>query len=191
MFNGFRPRHHPTFFVWFPSWQGTLFLWFLSLVVLWFLSWRGFLFLVLWFPLFQQHAKAEARRGWDATDPPQIHDRAGDAWARSDSGIVTRSPAAKDPDLTSGLRGFNPGRARFQGNCVCLFFACLLLACCLLVACVLFVFCSFSSRGAKLGSRAERHRYVSCFRYASVTFPLCFRYVSVVRLPVAPARGKC
>ena len=81
-------------------------------------------------------------------------------------------------------------------------FACCLLACCLL----LFVFClfvaSFSSREEKLRSRAERHRYVSCFRYisgtlplrfryVSVTFPLRFCYVSVVRLPVAPARGKC
>ena len=68
-------------------------------------------------------------------DSSQIRDCTGDTRARSDSDIVMRSPAAKDPDLTSGLRGFNPGRARFQGNCVCL----LLLACCLLLF-VLLVF---------------------------------------------------
>ena len=54
-------------------------------------------------------------------DSSQIRDCAGDTRARSDSDIVMRSPAAKDPDLTSWLRGFNPRRARFQGNCVCLF----------------------------------------------------------------------
>ena len=138
----------------------------------------------------QQQARAEERRGWDATDSPQNHDCAGDASARSDGGTAMHSPAAKDPDLTSGLREFNPGRARFQGSCVCLFFACLLLACCLLVACLLLACCllllvfyllfvSPSSREAKLRSRAERHRYASCFRYVSVTFPLRFRYVSV------------
>ena len=143
-----------------------------------------------WSPLLQQQARAEARRGWDATDSPQFHDCAGDAEARGDCGIVMRIPAAKDPDLTSGLRGFNPWRLRFQGNCVCLFFVCLLLACCLLVACFclfvvccLFVLASFSSREAKLRSRAERHRYASYFRYASVTFPLSFRG--------APPRGPC
>ena len=133
---------------------GNVFLWFPSLVFfLWFPSWRENI--CLWFPLLQQQARAEARRGWDATDSPQTRDCAGDAQARSDSGIVTRSPAAKDPDLTSGLLGFNPGRARVQGNCVCLFFACLLLACCLLVACLLlacclfFVVCLFPSRAVR------------------------------------------
>ena len=202
----------------FPSRQETLFM--VSVVVFsWFPSRRENIF--LWFPFLRQQARAEARRGWDATDSPQTHDCAGDAQARSDSGTVMRSPAAKDPDLTSGLRGFNPGGARvvkviafacFLLAC-CLLVACLLLACCLLVACLLLAFAcfclfffvfvvSFSSREAKLRSRAERHRYVSCFRYVSgalplrfryvsATFPLRFRYVSVVRLPVAPARGKC
>ena len=104
-----------------------------------------------------------------------------------------RRPAAKDPDLTSGLRGFNPGRARIHGNCVCLFFACLLLACCLLLL-VFVVFFPFSSLGAKLRSRAERHRYVSCFRCVSGTLPLRFRYVSVrfpLRFRGAPPRGPC
>ena len=89
-------------------------------------------------------AGAEARRGWDATDSPQIHERAGEARARSDSGIAMCNPAAKDPDLTSALRGFNPGRACFQGNCGCLCFACLLLACCLLVACFCLLLLSFA-----------------------------------------------
>ena len=99
----------------------------------------------LWFPFLQQQARAEAGRGWDATDSPQIHDRAGDARARSHSGIVMRSPAAKDPDLTSGLHGLSPGCARFQGNCICLFVACLLLACFLLLL-VVCLFLLFPSR---------------------------------------------
>ena len=134
----------------------------------------------LWCPLLQQiregrgahmvgcHRFAAKTRGC-----------AGDARARSDSGIAIRSPAAKDPDLISGLRGFNPGRARFQGNCVCLLFVCLLLACCLLLLVFCWLFVSSSSRGATLRSRAERHRYVLCFRHASVTLPLRFRYISV------------
>ena len=115
-------------------------------------------------------------------DSSQIRDCAGDTRARSDSDIVIRSPAAKDPDLTSGLRGFNPGRARFQGNCVCLF----LLACCLLLfafVCFCWFFDSFPSREAQPRSRAEKQCYVSCFRYVSVTFPLRFRG--------APLRGLC
>ena len=103
------------------------------------------------------------------------------------------SPAAKDPDLTSGLRGFNPGRARFQGNCVCLF----LLACCLL----LFVFVGFlfPSRAGRQSREAEP-RSLLCvvfplrFRYVSVTFPLRFRYISVafpLRFRGAHPRGLC
>ena len=114
-------------------------------------------------------------------DSSQLRDCTGNARARSDSDIAMRSPAAKDPDLTSGLRGFSPGRARFQVNCVCLF----LLACCLL----LFVFFdSFPSQEAKPRSRAEKQCYVSCF-------PLRFRFVSVAfpwRAPPWPLpRGKC
>ena len=105
--------------------------------------------------------------------------------ARSDSGIAMRNPAAKDPDLTSGLCGFNPGRAHFQGNFVCLCllaYVCLLVACFLLAsACCCFV-ASFSSREAKLRSRAERHRYVPCLLYVSGTFPARLRYVSVTYL---------
>ena len=89
------------------------------------------------------------------------------------------SPAAKDPDLTSGLREFNPGRARFQGNCICLF----LLACCLL----LFVFCFLPEPGGK----AEKQSREAVLR---VVFPLRFRYVSVtfpLRFRGAPPRGLC
>ena len=119
-------------------------------------------------------------------DSSQIRDCAGDTRARSDSDIVMRSPAAKDPDLTSGLRGFNPGRARFQGNCVCLF----LLACCLL----LFVFVGFliPSRAGRQSREAEPRSSATC--RVSATFPLRFRYVSVafpLRFRGAPPRGLC
>ena len=114
-----------------------------------------------------------------------------------------RSPAAKDPDLTSGLRGFNPGRARFQGNCVCLF----LLACCslclfvarfacfcLLVCLFLFVCCFLPEPGGKTEKQSReavlRVVFLLRFRYVSVTFPLRFRCVSVARLPVASAQGQ-
>ena len=113
-------------------------------------------------------------------DSSQIRDCAGDTRARSDSDIVIRSPAAKDPDLTSGLRGFNPGRARFQGNCVCLLVACFCL--------FLFVFCFLPEPGGK----AEKQSREAVLH---VVLPLRFRYVSVAfpwrassrRLP----RGKC
>ena len=98
------------------------------------------------------------------SDSSQIRDRAGDTRARSDSDIAMRSPAAKDPYLTSGLRGFNPGRARFLKVIV---FACF----CLLVACFCLFFASFPSRGEKPRSRAEKQCYLSCFRYVSVAFP--------------------
>ena len=112
-------------------------------------------------------------------DSSHIRDCAGDARARSDSVVVMRIPVAKDPDLTSGLHGFNPGRARFQGNCVCLF----LLACCLL----LFVFVCFllPSRAGRQSREAEPRSSATC--RVSATFPLRFRCVSVARLPVAPA----
>ena len=94
-----------------------------------------------------------------------------------------RSPAAKDPDLTSGLRGFNPGRARFQGNCVCLF----LLACCLL----LFVFCFLPEPGGK----AEKQSREAVLRVVlPLTFPLRFHHVSItfpLRFRGAPPRGLC
>ena len=102
-----------------------------------------------------------------------------------------RSLAAQDPDLTSGLLGFNPGRAHFQGNCVCLF----LLACCLL----LFVFFFLAEPGGKAEkqSREAVLRVVIPlrFRYVSVTFPLRFRCVSVAfprrASPRPLPRGKC
>ena len=78
------------------------------------------------------------------------------------------------------------GRARFQGSCVCLFVVCLLFAYCLFVL-------LFPSRAGRQSSEAEPigTAMLPCFRHASVTLPSRFRYVSVVRLPVAPARGKC
>ena len=108
-------------------------------------------------------------------DSPRIRDCAGDTRARSDSDTVMRSPAAKDPDLISGLRGFNPGRARFQGNCVCLF----LLACCLLLF-VLVVF-FVPSRAGGQSREAEPRSSATC--RVSATFPLRFRG--------APPRGPC
>ena len=126
-FNGFRRRHHPTLFNGFRRW----FLY-------------GFrrgrkLFMVSVVAgkhLFMVSMLAAASE--IIFDSSQIRDCAGDPRARSDSDIVMRSPAAKDPDLTSGL------------GCVCsitgvrvfkvIAFAC----CCLLVACFclfLFVFC--------------------------------------------------
>ena len=159
-FNGFRRRHHPTLFNGFRRW----FLY-------------GFrrgrkLFMVSVVAgkhLFMVSMLAAASE--IIFDSSQIRDCAGDPRARSDSDIVMRSPAAKDPDLTSGLRGFNPGRARFQGNCVCL----LLLACCLL----LFVFVCFllPSRALRQSREAEPRSSATC--RASATFPLRFRYVSV------------
>ena len=133
-----------------------------------------------WFPPWQENicsfmVPVLAAAGETISGSSQVRDCAGDTRARSDSDSCMRSPAAKDPDLTSGLRGFNPGRARFQGNCVCLF----LLTCCLL----LFVFCFLPEPGGK----AEKQCYLSCFRSVSVTFPLRFRCVSVARLPVASA----
>ena len=109
----------------------------------------------------------------------QIRDCAADPRARNGRDIVMRSPAAKDPDLTSGLRGFNPGHARFQGNCVCL-----LLACCLF----LFVFCFFPEPGGK----AEKQSREAVLR---VVLPQRFRYVSVAfpwrASPRLLPRGKC
>ena len=116
-------------------------------------------------------------------DSSQIRDCAGDARARSDSDIVMRSPAAKDPDLTSRLRRFNPGRARFQGNRVCLF----LLAWCLLL--LVFVGFLIPSRAVRQSREAEPRS--SATRRVSATCPLRFRCVSVARLPVALPRGKC
>ena len=122
-------------------------------------------------------------------DSPRIRDCAGDTRARSDSDTVMRSPAAKDPDLISGLRGFNPGRARFQGNCVCLFL--LACACCFL----LFVFVGFlvPSRAGGQSREAEPRSSATC--RVSSTFPLRFRYVSVAfpwrASPWPLPRGKC
>ena len=119
---------------------------------------------------------ARRAKGGIVPSSPQIHDRAGGARARSDSDIVMRSPAAKDPDLTSGLRGFNPGRPRFQGNCVCLFFACLLLACCLLLL-VFLCFCFLLEPGGKAEKQSReaplRVMFPLRFRHVSVTFPWC------------------
>ena len=120
-------------------------------------------------------------------DSSQIRDCAGDTRARNDSDIVMRSPAARDSDLTSGLRGFNPGRVRFQGNCVCLF----LFACCLL----LFVFVGFliPSRAGRQSREAEPRSSATC--RVSAMFPLRFRYVSVAfpwrASPWPLPRGKC
>ena len=169
------------------------FYWFPSLDFLWFPSWQDFLFMVsvVGFLMVSVVAGKHLFNGFRACGSKRnnfrvvtIRDCAGDARARSDSEIVMRSPAAKDPDLTSGLRGFNPGRALFQGNCVCLF----LLACCLLLfvfVCFCFLLCLPGE--AKPRSRAEKQCYVSCSRCVSVTFPLRFRCVSVARLPVASA----
>ena len=91
-----------------------------------------------------------------------------------------RSQAAKDPDLTSGLRGFNPRRARFQGNCVCLF---------------LFIVCFLPEPGGKAEKQSReavlRVVFPLRFRYVSVASPLRFRCVSVARLPWLLPRGKC
>ena len=110
----------------------------------------------------------------------QVRDCAGDTGARSDSDIVMRSPAAKDPDLTSGLRGFNPGRALV---CVSLLVACFCL--------FLLVFWLLPEPGGK----AEKQSREAVLR---VVFPLRsvrFRYVSVafpVRASQWPLpRGKC
>ena len=72
------------------------------------------------------------------------------------------SPAARDPDLMSGLRGFNRGRARFQGNC-----------CCLFVVCCLVVFWA-----GEHSREAEPRSTATC--RVSATLPLRFRYVSVM-----------
>ena len=178
-FNGFRRRHHPTFlFMVFVVGcfmvsvvAGNAFFLMVSVV--------GFLMVsvvagktnfVLMVPVLAAASEI-------IFDSSQIRDCAGDTRARSDSDTVTRSPATKDPDLTSGLCGFNPGRARFQGNCVCL-----LLACCLCLF-VFVCFCSFPSQKAMPRSRAEKQCYVSCFGYVSVAFPLRFRG--------APPHGPC
>ena len=122
IFYGFRRRHHPTFFNGFRRWlfygfrRGRKrFLWFPSLVFLWFPSWQENCFSCC------SMVPVLAAASEVLFDSSQIRDCAVDTRARSDSDIAMRSPAAKDPDLTSGLRGFNPWRARFQGNCVCLF----------------------------------------------------------------------
>ena len=112
--------------------------------------------------------------------PPIRHEL---ATALGGGGIVMRSPAAKDPDLTSGLRAFNPGRARFQGNCVCFF----LLACCLLVACFCLFFVLVLRFLFEPGGKAEKQSreaplrvmFPLRLRYASVTLPLRFSHVSV------------
>ena len=136
----------------------------------------------LWFPFLQLQARVGARRGWDASGSRQIHDCAGDARARSDSGIAMRSPVVKDPGSTSGPRGFNPGRARFQGNCVFLFFACLLLSCCLfLLVCL---FCCFllepGGKAEKQSREAPLHvMFPLRVRHASIMFPARLRHVSV------------
>ena len=187
-FYGFRRRPHPMilfygfFFFMVSAVAGNISLWFPSLF---FFLFSFFMVSVvagkhIFFLIFMVSVLAAASR--TIFNSPQIRDGAGDTRARIDSDIVMRSPAAKDPDLTSGLRGFNPGRARFK----VIAFACF----CLLVACFclfLLVFGSFPSREAKPRSRAEKQCYVSCFRYVSVAFPLRFRCVSVAHLPVASA----
>ena len=109
----------------------------------------------------------------------QVRDCAGDTGARSDSDIVMRSPAAKDPDLTSGLRGFNPGRALV---CVSLLVACFCL--------FLLVFWLLPEPGGKAEkqSRDAVLRVVFPLRFRCVSFPLRFQWrASPWPLP----RGAC
>ena len=180
VFYGFRRRHHPTFLYGFRRWFPMV-----SVVagnVLFMVSVVGFLMVSVVAGkrcLMVSVLPAASKIIFGSS---QIRDCAGDTRARSDSDIAMRSPAAKDPDLTSGLRGFIPGRVRFQGNYVCLF----VLACCLL----LFVFVCFllPSRAGRQSREAEPRSSATCL--VSATFPLRFCCVSVARLPAASAQGQ-
>ena len=150
---------------------------------------------------FQGFLSCSSKRGLRPAEGgmPPIRHKFTTAFGMRRRAVVVASPcAAQRPRILTWLLGCVdsiPG-ARFQGNCICL-----LLACCLLVACLLLVFVCLllPARAGRQSWEAEPRGTATChvsvtflvLGNVSVTFPLRFRYVSVGRLPVAPARGKC
>ena len=158
---------------------GNAFLWFPSLF-LWFPPVAGKRFSC--FPFLRQQARAEARRGWDATDSPRITTALG----KNGRAVIVASPcAAQRPRILTlllGCVGSIPGARVFK----VIVFTCF----CLLVVCIylfLFVFYFLPELGSKAEKQSReaplRVMFPLRFRHASVTFPLRFRG--------APPRGPC